>query len=87
MDPFYKELKNTHGYGRGWVDFELAPTTPGTKSIVCAKNEGSLTKEVGEAFIGRDGLWYWAGAEAGYHDPISEANGPITHWMPLPEAP
>lgn len=72
----------------GWLDFESAPTEKGSRAIVFAPSifEGEKGT-VGEAFVGRDGEWYWAGCDDEYHDPIPESNTPPTKWQPLPETP
>lgn len=65
-----------------WMDIGSAPTeTNATAIIFCPPDY------IGEAFLGSDGFWYWAGAEVGYHDPIFDANSTPTHWMPLPSPP
>lgn len=74
-------------YG-GWLDISTAPTEPNARAILtCPSMHDGAKPIVGEAFLGNDGWWYWAGAEAGYHDPIIMGNEEPTHWMPLPEAP
>lgn len=71
-----------------WQPMDNAPTESGATVIlhVPSFNDGE-SGQVGEAFLWDDGLWYWAGSTAGYHDPVCEGNMPPTSWMPMPEAP
>ena len=71
-----------------WQPIEAAPTNKGSRAILFAPSPFEGEKgTVGEAFLGKDGDWYWTGLEEGYHDPIYESNSPPTHWQPLPEEP
>ena len=77
-------------YGE-WRPFNSAPRgrhATGARVIMFAPSQFPDEEGiVGEAFLGEDGFWYWAGLEVGYHDTIDESNAPPTHWMPLPDAP
>lgn len=74
------------GYG-AWLSMSTAPKHYGSRVILlCPSIHEKETPLIGEAFLGNDGLWYWAGADVGYHDPIIDGNVPPTHWMPLPVA-
>lgn len=55
-------------------------------ALIYAPSDFNDQGTVGEAYLSGDGNWYWAGAEYGYHDPISESNNEPTHWMPMPDA-
>ena len=70
-----------------WQPIETAPTEPGDRAIVYAPSIFHNFGTVGEAFIGNDGCWYWAGSTEGYHDNIADSNSDPTHWMPLPSQP
>lgn len=78
---------DAHLLPSSWQPIETAPTTPNTRVIIFAPSEFHDEGTVGEAFLGKDGFWYWAGCEEGYHDPIFESNAPPTHWQPLPDRP
>lgn len=69
-----------------WQPIETAPTEPHSTAIIYAPSDTG-EGNVGEAFLGKDGQWYWAGSEVGYHDPITDCNSPPTHWMPMPAKP
>lgn len=76
----------TKKIGESWQPIETAPTEPHSTAIIYAPSDTG-EGNVGEAFLGKDGQWYWAGSEVGYHDPITDCNSPPTHWMPMPAKP
>lgn len=69
-----------------WQPMNTAPKELGSDVLIAAdSDEGTPT--VGHAFLGRDEQWYWMDADPGYHDPITESNGKLLGWQPLPEPP
>lgn len=82
-----KHPSTAPGYG-AWQPMATSPEEPLSRAIIYAPSlfpgESGV---VGEAFFGRDGFWYWAGCEEGYHESILEGNAPPEKWMPLPDAP
>lgn len=70
-----------------WQPIETAPTNPPATAIIFAPSDLDDEGSVGEAFLGPDKEWYWAGSTPGYHDPISVCNNPPTYWMPMPDGP
>lgn len=74
-----------------WRLMESAPTDVGSRVMVFAPSPGVVgiaDGAVGEAFLGNDGRWYWAGSDVGYHDHIGEeGHAAPARWMPLPATP
>ena len=68
-----------------WRSMQDSPSSAGSRVIIKCKNNGSEDHSIGEAFLGIDNLWYWAGSDVGYHDPVNE-QGDLCGWMPLPKA-